>query len=521
MPASTLATLRRLLGVMAPHRRVLVLTGILAVVSQAFAPRRAVAHGQRRQRCRGRATNRERLWILVGLIVLAGTAKAVVLVARRALAGRLSLDVEYDLRTGVYRHLLSLEQKYHDDHQTGQLLSRATADVTAIRTFLGYGLIFMTQYVVLVVAVIVLLIWTSPVLALAAFVLAPVMVWASMRYSRRSYPVLRDVQQRVADVTTQAEEAIVGVRVVKAFAQEPREVERFRDRSEAVFHRQVDATRLQATYQPLLDLVPQLGVAIVLFAGGLAVTSGALTIGGFFTFNLYLAMLVMPLRMLGMWVGQVQRAVASGSRVFELLDEEPTIVPAAHPVPLPAGAGELRFEGVRFGYDPARPVLDGIDLDLPAGRTLALIGATGSGKSTLAALVPRLYDVQAGRVTIDGVDVRELDPGALRRSIATVSQDTFLFSASVRDNIAFARPDASDAEVEQAARRAQAHDFVSGAPARLRHGDRRARPDAVGRTAPAHRDRPCARRGSAHPDPRRRHRVGRRDDRGAHPARTA
>jgi len=210
--------------------------------------------------------------------------------------------------------------------------------------------------------------------------------------------------------------------------------------------------------------VPQLGVAIVLFAGGLAVTSGALTIGGFFAFNLYLAMLVMPLRMLGMWVGQVQRAVASGSRVFELLDEEPKIVPAAHPVPLPAGAGELRFEGVRFGYDPARPVLDGIDLDLPAGRTLALIGATGSGKSTLAALVPRLYDVQAGRVTIDGVDVRELEPGALRRSIATVSQDTFLFSASVRDNIAFARPDASDAEVEQAARRAQAHDFVSALP---------------------------------------------------------
>ena len=208
---------------MAPHRRVLILTGILAVVSQAFGlvipwltgsvVNDAVA-GQ----------NRERLWILVGLIVLAGTAKAAVLVARRALAGRLSLDVEYDLRTGVYRHLLSLEQKYHDDHQTGQLLSRATADVTAIRTFLGYGLIFMTQYVVLVLAVIVLLIWTSPVLALAAFVLAPVMVWASMRYSRRSYPVLRDVQQRVADVTTQAEEAIVGVRVVKAFAQESREV---------------------------------------------------------------------------------------------------------------------------------------------------------------------------------------------------------------------------------------------------------------------------------------------------------
>jgi ABC-type multidrug transport system fused ATPase/permease subunit len=398
------------------------------------------------------------------VIVAVGAVKAAVMVGRRLLAGNLSLDVEYDLRTGVYRHLLTLEQQYHDDHQTGQLLSRATADVTAIRVFLGYGLIFITQYLALVVAVIALLIWTSPPLALAAFVLAPLMVWMSARYSRRSFPVLRDVQQRVADVTTQAEEAIVGVRVIKAFAQEEREVDRFRDRSEAVFHRQVDSTRLQATYQPLLDLVPQLGVAIVLFAGGLAVASGSLTIGGFFQFNLYLGMLVMPLRMVGMWVGQVQRAVASGSRVFELLDTEPALHSPEHPTPLPSGGGELRLEGVRFGYDPERPILHDVDLEIPEGRTLALIGRTGSGKSTLAALVPRLYDAQAGRVLIDGVDVRDLDLGELRRSVATVSQDTFLFSSSVRDNIAFARPDASDATVEQAARRAQAHDFISALP---------------------------------------------------------
>jgi ABC-type multidrug transport system fused ATPase/permease subunit len=249
-----------------------------------------------------------------------------------------------------------------------------------------------------------------------------------------------------------------------AFAQEDREVDRFRLRSEAVFHRQVDATRLQAIYQPLLDLVPQLGFAIVLFGGGVAVTSGSLTIGGFFQFSLYLTMLVTPLRTIGMLLGQVQRAVASGGRVFELMDEGPKIVAPAHPRPLPVGDGELRIEGARFGYDPARPILKGIDLDIPAGRTLALIGSTGSGKSTLAALVPRLYDVQEGRVLVDGVDVRELDPGELRRSIATVSQDTFLFSASVRDNIAFARPDASDAEVEQAARRAQAHDFIAALP---------------------------------------------------------
>jgi ABC-type multidrug transport system fused ATPase/permease subunit len=448
---------------MLPHRRVLILTGTLAVVSQALGlvvpwltgsvVDDAVTHHDHR-----------RLWILVGVIVVLGLAKAIVMVGRRLLAGNLSLDVEYDLRTGVYRHLLTLEQHYHDDHQTGQLLSRATADVTAIRVFLGYGLIFITQYIALVAAVIVLLIWTSPPLALASFVLAPLMIWMSARYSRRSFPILRDVQQRVADVTTQAEEAIVGVRVIKAFAQEDREVERFARRSEAVFHRQVDATRLQSRYQPLLDLVPQLGVAIVLFAGGLLVANGSLTIGGFFQFNLYLGLLVLPLRMVGLWVGQVQRAVASGSRVFELLDTEPTLHTPAHPIPLPVGGGQLRLEGVRFGYDAERPILHEVDLDIPEGRTLALIGRTGSGKSTLAALIPRLYDVQAGRVLVDGIDVRELDLGELRRSVATVSQDTFLFSASVRDNIAFARPDASDATVEQAARRAQAHDFISALP---------------------------------------------------------
>src|ERR1700712_4488898 len=326
---------------MLPHRRVLILTGTLAVVSQALG---LVVPWLTGRVVDDAVTNKDhdRLWMLVGAIVAVGTIKAIVMVARRLLAGNLSLDVESDRRTGVYRHLLTLEQGYHDDHQTGQLLSRATADVTAIRVFLGYGLIFITQYLALVVAVIALLIWTNPWLALGSFVLAPLIVWMSARYSRRSFPVLRDVQQRVADVTTQAEEAIVGVRGIKAFAQEGREVERFRTRSEAVFYRQVDSTRLQATYQPLLDLVPQLGVAIVLFAGGIAVANGSLTIGGFFQFNLYLGMLVMPLRMVGMWVGQVQRAVASGSRVFELLDTEPTLSSPARPTPLPNGGGAPR-----------------------------------------------------------------------------------------------------------------------------------------------------------------------------------
>ena len=500
VPPRTLQTLRRLFRVMLPHRRTLILTGMLAVVSQALG---LVVPWLTGSVVDDAVTNRDRtrLWVLVGIIVALGLAKAIVMVGRRLLAGNLSLDVEYDLRTGAYRHLLTLEQHYHDDHQTGQLLSRATADVTAIRVFLGYGLIFITQYIALVLAVIVLLIWTSPPLALASFVLAPLMIWMSARYSRRSFPILRDVQQRVADVTTQAKEAIVGVRVIKAFAQEDRETERFARRSEAVFHRQVDATRLQSRYQPLLDLVPQLGVAIVLFVGGPLVANGSLTIGGFFQFNLYLGLLVLPLRMVGLWVGQVQRAVASGSRVFELLDTEPTLHTPEHPTPLPVGGGELRLEGVRFGYDPERPILHEVDLDIPEGRTLRADRPHGPGKSTLAALIPRLYDVRP-------VGCRrwhrcpELDLGELRRSVATVSQDTFLFSVSVRDNIAFARPDASACRlVEQAARRAQAHDFISALPKGYDTviGERGLY--ALGRSAAAHRDRAGAARGPAHPDP--------------------
>jgi len=461
---SSLRTLARLLGYLRPYRTLLGISLALAIASQVAALAVPALTGKLVDDALPQR-DRDLLWTIVVLIALAGVAKAALMVGRRLLAGRLSLDVERDLRLETYAHMQRLDHAYYDTHQTGQLLSRANADVQVVRMFLGYGLIFMAQHVLTIVAVTALLVWTSPILSLASLVILPPIVWIAMQYSRRSHPVLRDVQQRIADVTTQAEENVVGVRVVKAFAQEDGETRRFAARAEAVFERQVDVARLRALYQPLLSFLPQLGMALILLAGGLLVIRGDLSRGGFFQFNLYLAMLIWPLRMIGMWIGMIQRAIASGERVFEVLDVRAAIADPARPVALPAdGGGHVRMRGVSFGYDPDRPVLCDLDLEIAAGATVALVGRTGSGKSTLAALLPRFYDPQAGTIEIDGVDVRDLRLRTLRGAIGLVGEDAFLFSASVRDNIAFGRPDATDAEVIEASRLAQAHEFIDALP---------------------------------------------------------
>jgi ATP-binding cassette subfamily B protein len=279
-----------------------------------------------------------------------------------------------------------------------------------------------------------------------------------------SHPVLRDVQQKMADVATVAEENIVGVHVVKAFAQEEQESQKFGRRSEAVFSRTIDANRQRSLYVPLLAFIPLLAQAAILLVGGWMVMHDQLTVGEFFAFNLYVSMLILPLRMLGMWIGQSQRATASGERIFQVLDEPEEIADRPGAIDLPEGEGHVEFETMTFGYDAARPVLHDIDLEIAPGRNVALIGHTGSGKTTLTTLVPRFYDVTAGRVLVDGADVRDIRLNSLRRAIAVISQDPFLFSTTVRENIAFGAPDASDEEIEQAARQAQAHEFIADLP---------------------------------------------------------
>jgi ATP-binding cassette subfamily B protein len=283
-------------------------------------------------------------------------------------------------------------------------------------------------------------------------------------YSRVSHPVLRDVQQTLAEVAIVAEESITGVHVVKSFAQEGRRAERFRDAANTVFTKTLAANRQRAFFVPLLTFLPFIAQALVLLVGGRMVVTGSMSLGAFSTFYLLLAMLVMPLRMLGMWIGQAQRAIAAGERIFEILDEPEEVFDRDDAVPLPPGPGHVVFEDVSFGYETNRPILEDVALDVPAGRTIALIGPTGSGKTTLATLVPRFYDTTDGRVVVDGVDVRDLTRRSLRREVGVISQDPFLFSASIRDNIALGMPNAPFEAVEAAARAAQAHEFILELP---------------------------------------------------------
>jgi ABC-type multidrug transport system fused ATPase/permease subunit len=456
-------TFARLLGFLKPYKVSLIVSIVLAVGSQAAQIALYGTTGEVIDKAL-RPHDRHELWILLAIILGLGTVKAVLMAGRRLISGRQALAVEFDIRNGLYAHLLRLSFGYYDRHQTGQLMSRATVDLQGVRFFLGYGLIFFFQNILTVVFVTGVMFWFNWRLALIALAITPVLIALAYRYSHIAHPLLRDVQQKMADVATVAEENIVGVHIVKAFAQEPQEQDKFAQRSEAVFEQAVRANRQRAFYVPLISFIPLLAQAAVLLVGGRMVAHGDLTIGEFIAFNLYVTMLVMPLRSLGMWIGQAQRATASGERIFEVMDEPEEVTDRPGAIDLPSGEGRIRFERVNFSYGVGRPVLEDVDLEVEPGRTIALIGHTGSGKTTLTSLVPRFYDASAGRVLVDGVDVRDVKLASLRASIGVISQDPFLFSASVRENIAFGRGDATDEEVERASRLAQAAEFVERLP---------------------------------------------------------
>src|SRR5205085_12350556 len=282
---------------------------------------------------------------------------------------------------------------------------------------------------------------------------------------KRSRPAVQEAQQRIAELTADAEENVSGVRVVKSFAQEPRQLDRFEHSVTRVFDQQMYATRIQARYGPMISFLPNLGLAMILLVGGRQVIDGTLTVGQFTAFYAYLLMLISPMRTLGYMLGAAQRATASGARIFQVLDREPAM-PAVPDAPaLPDGPGTVSFSDVSLTFPGApQPALQDIDLEIAAGRTIALVGAMGSGKSALVQLLLRLYVVTAGSVRIDGADVREVDLVSLRKGIAVVNDDPFLFSATVHDNIAYARPEASRQDVERAAAAAQAADFIERLP---------------------------------------------------------
>jgi ABC-type multidrug transport system fused ATPase/permease subunit len=541
-----MTTFYRLLGFLRPYKGGLVASWVLAsaamvmTVAIPYLTGRAVdalQTGARHARHHELALrNHDRHTLLVLALVIAGAVlvRWVLTYLRRVIAGRVSLGIEYDLRGRLYSHLQSLELGFFDHQQTGQLMSRATVDLQAVRFFLGYGLVFILQSALTLVLAGIAMIVINPGLGLIAMAPVPFVVVISQRYGRRARPAIQEVQQRIAELTANAEENISGVRVVKSFAREPLQLKRFRHSVSRVFDQAMVATRLEARYNPMIGFLPQLGLAAVLLLGGLSVIHSHLSLGQFSAFFLYLNMLIVPMRSLGVTLGLAQRATASGARIFQVLDRPARLTSPPDAPPIPPGNGHIEFRGVTLRYEdpdefgaaysrtredqairaaesnvreaphaspaarsngadaahptaaarsngatvpagasspaparvpgPARAVLRDVDLDVPAGRTIALVGATGSGKTSLVSLISRLYDPSAGEVLLDGVDVRSVSLRSLRQSVAVVSDNPFLFSATIAENIAYARPEASLAEVEQAARRAQAHEFIARLP---------------------------------------------------------
>src|SRR4051794_9371911 len=426
-----MGTFWRLLTFLRPYRRGVIVSFALAAVAMGTGVLIPFLVGRTVDEIRKGHTN---LWPLAIAILAAALVRLAFSVLRRLIAGRVSLGVEYDLRNRMYRHLQSLELAFFDEQQTGQLMSRSTVDLQAVRFFLGYGLIFILQSLVTLVVAATVMLALNVELGLLALAPAPLIFVVAFRYGRKNRPASQEVQQRIAELTAEVEESVGGIRLVKAFAREDRQLERVRERARRVFDQSMVSTRLRAFYNPFIGFLPNIGLAIVLLVGGRQAINGQITLGEFVAFYGYVNLLVSPVRMLGIALGMAQRAVASGARVFEVLDRQPEMtVPAGAP-PLPEGDGHVELRGVTFTYVGAEePVLRGVDLDVPAGRTIALVGGTGSGKSTLVSLLPRLYDLSSGSVRIDGADVYSVRLESLRSQVGLVSDDPFLFSDTIRN----------------------------------------------------------------------------------------
>ena len=418
----------------------------------------------------------------IALLVVLAMVRWLVGGLRRNLSGRVGTDVENDLRNRLARHLLALEPAYHDRAPTGQLLARSTSDVRSLRYFISWGLVFLVLNIVTFLIAATAMWLLSPRLCLVVLVLSPPLVYGALRFNRRLHRVYWQVQQAVGELTTVVEEATAGVRVVKAFGREREQSQRLEVEASSILDHNLEAARIRAFYVPLLAILPQLSLAAILWYGGRLAIDGQITLGTLVAFNSYLLLLTWPLQGLGMLFGFAQRAAASGDRVFEVLDQPPAIAdrPGATTLPAPAAPGRnggrgpgapgrrgarVRFEHVRFGYgEGGRAALDGIDLDIAPGSRVAVVGGTGSGKSTLLALVPRLYAPTEGRVLVDGHDVADLTLDSLRAAVGIVHQEPVLFSASLRDNVAFGRPQATDEEVLGALAAAAALEVVEALP---------------------------------------------------------
>ena len=402
------------------------------------------------------------IWLLallgVGLLeVVAGGMRHIYAIRNRSAA-------DARVRDAIFAHALRLDAAYHDRVGPGELMSRASSDaehVARMMDAIGHTI----GYVLTVVAVAVVMLVIDVKLALVVLIPLPLVSVAAWAYSQRYDARTRALQEAWAAAATLVEETVTGIRVVKGLGAGVALAGRFRKRSDTIVRRALGVARLDAVFNPALEVLPLLGIAAVLWVGGRRVIAGDLSLGSFVAFNAYVVMLVWPLRVLGQRVSTLQKALAASARITEVLETEPRLREPRHPAELPTPVrGDVRLEHVRFGHEGDRPVLDDLDLHVAPGESVALVGATGSGKSTVAGLLARLYDPDGGRVLLDGHDLRELRLADVRRAVALVFEETFLFTETVRENIRFGRPDADDEAVVRAAELAGAAEFISALP---------------------------------------------------------
>jgi len=453
--------LRRLAGYCWHHRRTVIIA--LAGALAATVATAAIPLVQRQIIDNVIVTQRQSIWPLAGLLVVAAAVNFYGIYLRRYRGGRLSLDVQHELRTDLFDSLSRLDGARQDEMRTGQLVGRAISDLNMVQGLLSMVPVTLGN-IVLFVLTIGIMVVLSPVLTIVTVAVAPALWLIALASRRKLFPASWDAQQQSGEVAGVVDEAIGGVRVVKGFGQEEQEQERLEAASSRLFASRLRMIRLTARYNPALTAIPSLGVVGVLALGGWLAIHGSITLGTFLAFSAYLAQMAGPVRMLTYMVTLGQEARASVIRVFDIIDSRPAIADKPGAVELPPDATGLSFDDVRFGYVPNVPVLRGLSLRVEPGETVAVVGASGSGKSTIAQLLPRFYDPQSGVVRIGGHDVADVTRDSLRAAIGLVMEESFLFSDTVRANLAYGRPDATEEQIVAAARAAQAHEFIARLP---------------------------------------------------------
>lgn len=406
-------------------------------------------------------------WLINGaiIIVIFAVVRGLFSFAQAYFAETTSQGVAYDFRNELFSKLQRLSFSYYDQNQTGQLMIRATDDVEKVRIFIAQGLILATQAFLLFILTLVILFWTNWQLTLVILPILPLALLLFMGFGNLARPLFGEIQRRLSRLNTVLQEALAGIKVVKAFNREQYEQQRFDERVDHFFEQQVKVQKVFSILFPTIFTLAQIGTAVILYFGGRQIVTGTLTIGQYQEFTLYLVYIFFPLGQLGFIISLMAQAQASAKRIFEIVDAKSDVENKPDAIELPVIEGRVVFDNVRFSYfESSDDVLTNIDFVAEPGETIALLGSTGSGKTTIINLVPRFYDVREGAVTIDGYDIRDVTLDSLRSQIGIVLQETNLFSGTIRDNIAFGRPDASIEEVEAAAKAAAAHDFIKGFP---------------------------------------------------------